>query len=115
MFRIQRTKKHPGLVFGPPAVHYAVAVAPAGNITAWTADPDAAALVPVEVCQKVQAFYHGKPHVGDLACLPDRPEPVLVEESKPVEPVMQAVAEVKPEPKKSKADYYKPRRKEQGD
>ncbi len=75
MLRIKRTKKPPPPSEAPPAVHYAVSVAPAGNITGWTPDIALAAELDDATCNTVRAFYKARENVGELKFerLPPRP------------------------------------------
>lgn len=74
MYRIKRTKVAP---VGPDgitttAVHYAVSVAPEGNVTAWTTDRQQAGLFADDVFARVEAHYRDRPHAGEVKH--DRPK-----------------------------------------
>lgn len=67
MYQIQRTKTAAGAdgkPAGKPAVHWAAAVAPRGNVTAWTDDPAKAARVPDELAIAADAYYKARAEQG---------------------------------------------------
>ena len=66
MVRIKRTKKAPGMATTPATVHYALAVAPAGNVTAWTANADKAGEFSDDIGAKVREFYLRRENAGEL-------------------------------------------------
>lgn len=74
LFRIKRTKKPPAPATTPPAVHYALSVTDAGNVTGWTPKVDLAASFTKEVTTLVKAFYADRENAGDLKFEP-LPEP----------------------------------------
>lgn len=103
MYRIKRTKTVPAVPGGPapvPAVHYAVAVAKRGNVTAWTKDRTAAGTFADGVVAKVKAYYAGRENVGTLTVEPlAEPAPVGQPASPPAAvAIVQSPPEVKPPP-----------------
>jgi regulator of replication initiation timing len=52
---------------GPNAVHWAVEVAPQGNVTKWVDSEAQAADFPAEVARKVADYYEGRANAGELA------------------------------------------------
>ncbi len=80
MPRIKRVKHGPATFPAlPPAVHYATAVAAAGNVTGWTDDPARALDVSAETAALVLAHYAGRPNTGTVTVESETPEPELVE------------------------------------
>jgi hypothetical protein len=51
---------------GPAAVHWAVEVAPQGNVTKWADSEAQAADFPPEVARKVADYYEGRANAGEL-------------------------------------------------
>ncbi len=111
MYRIKRVKTaQPGPDgMRPPATTcYAVSVAPAGNITGFTADSTKAGLFSDDLMARVKAHYSSRPQAGKFEYLKE-PEPLpevkAVEPVKvdpptlPVTPEAAAKPEAKPEPK----------------
>src|SRR5687767_5798968 len=100
MFVVKRTKAAPPgpgeTRPGPAAVHWAAGVAPAGNVTAWTADRGRAVEVPADLAEKVRRHHAGRPAVGRVEVLPAAPGP----EAPKAEPKAEPKPEVKPEPPK---------------
>src|SRR4051812_13019718 len=100
MLRIKRVKGPPAPATTPPAIHYALSVAKAGNVTGWTADVAEAALFPDGTAALVRAFYLRRENAGTLSFEgvpePVKPVPVLTAPVTPAPPV--CVAPVVPEP-----------------
>ena len=102
MFRIKRTKQAPP---GPlqtamvPAVHYAASIAPAGNVTAWTADSARAGAFDADVVTKVKSHYAAVANAGklDYEALPEPPKlPPVPTPAAPVAPVVSQPAPAAP-------------------
>ena len=79
MIRIKRTKKPPPPAIGPAAVHYAATVAPYGQVSRWTSDPNEAGVFDDSVGAKVKAYYANRENAGKIDFEPFTPP-------KPVEP-----------------------------
>lgn len=92
MFRIKRTKHatpNPLDAFTgapAPAVHWAAAVAPEGNITAWVSTAPVAGAFDEATCARVRGHYAARANAGrlefeDVAPPLPAPEPIRVEPS----------------------------------
>jgi hypothetical protein len=105
MVRIKRTKKSPvPAVVLPPAVHYAVSVAPAGNVTLWTPEVGRAGSFDATVAEKALKFYRCRENAGVLS-LESVQAPVLEPVQASVPPIAAATEEtVAPEQAETKSE-----------
>ena len=121
MFRIKRTKELKLAGLKPTcSVHYAYAVAKAGNVERWLPLVDHAAKFDAETVARVKAHYAGKANAGVLSfeevVEPKpavKPEPVKLLEPKPVQESAKPAATVEPpkepepEPKPARNRHHK--------
>lgn len=68
---------------GPAAVHYALSVAVAGNVTGWTAEVAKAPAFDAATVERVRAFYGSRPQAGTFHFEPAG----VVPQAQPEEPV----------------------------
>lgn len=103
MFIVKRTKAappgHGETRPGPVATHWAVSVAPAGNVTRWTAEREQALPVDADLAARVRKYHAGRAAAGRVEL---EPVAAAVEAPEKVEPPPPpAKSEQRSEPKKA--------------